>query len=93
MWPRTNEYWRTYSSAVSLQHCEEVQRRLPQHREAAFSDNELGTTLAIGELFAELCALEGGGLAAFGTNVFSRTREAACNLLNSLEVDFADGAP
>ena len=78
---------------MSANYAEEIRRRLPPYREAAFTAEDLGTSLAFGELFAELCEIENANFAAFGTNVFVRVRDDACNVLESLEIDFATDSP
>ena len=82
------EYWLTYSKALSVNYAEEIQRRLSRYREAVFAVEELGASLAIGDLFSELCGID-ANFAAFGANVFVRVREAAGSVLRSLEIDLA----
>ena len=84
-----HQYWSTYSQAVSVNYGEEVFRRLPLYREAAFGQ-ETGGSLQAGKVFAQLCGITRANFAAFGTNVFANTYGVAAGMIHSLDIEFSD---
>ena len=84
-----HQYWSIYSQAVSVNYGEEVFRRLPRYREAAFGE-DTGGSLQVGKVFAELCGMAGANFIAFGTNVFANTYGAADKVIHSLDIERTD---
>ena len=84
-----HQYWSTYSQAVSVNYGEEVFRRLPRYREAAFGEDP-GGSLQVGKVFAELCGITEANFTAFGTNVFANTYGAATGVIHSLDIEWTD---
>ena len=84
-----HQYWSTYSKAVSVNYGEEVFRRLPRYREAAFGQ-DTGGSLQVGKVFAELCGIMGANFTAFGTNVFANTYGVATGVIHSLDIKGTD---
>ena len=84
-----HQYWSTYSEAVSVNYGEEVFRRLPLYREAAYGE-ETGGSLQVGKVFAEQCGMAGANFIAFGTNVFANVYGAAAGVIRSLDIEFSD---
>ena len=82
-----HQYWSTYSDAVAVSYSEEAYRRLPRYREAVRRSEVSGSGLEVGRVFADLCGLESGNLAALGANAFTRIVEQTAAMLASWDID------
>ena len=80
------QYWSTHSQTVTVNYGEEVFRRLPQYREAAYGE-DTGGSLQVGKVFAQLCDIAGADFIAFGTNVFANAYGAADRVIRSLDIE------